>query len=512
MRTKKALINSIISVIVQGLTLILSFLNRRIFVYFLDIQMLGYESLFTNVFSLLSMADMGIGNIITYNLYRELASDNKKEIKKLMAMYKFMFRMVAIVIAVVGSLLIFFLPAIIKDDVDDWNFVNKIYILQLLGVVASYFLSYRRTIFIADQKDYKCTIVDLIGRISLQVGQIIVLALTKNFLLYLSVKIIVNILINVVVYAMSNKEYPYIKEKIKVEKKDFQERRIFTDTRDFIVHKLATTVYNGTDNIVISAFLGVTAVAVYGNYYLIQNSVITLFVFKVLTPVRASVGNLIYSDGNIKKQRGLFDMFNLIGFILASTISICFLYLFQDFITIWMGSKYLLSFSFVIAISILAYAQIVSEILYTYRCSFGNYDIDRKYMILGALVNIGLTVLFVNWWGITGITIGTIIGLLFIVYGRFKAVFNKLDFLSPKNYLKNQGIFFALWVLECLITGVAVVRIEGTSIGWFILKGIVCFTVPNLLSFIFFNRNSAMVSLKEYLLDFLKSKRGEDEQ
>ena len=206
MRTKKALINSIISVIVQGLTLILSFLNRRIFVYFLDIQMLGYESLFTNVFSLLSMADMGIGNIITYNLYRELASDNKKEIKKLMAMYKFMFRMVAIVIAVVGSLLIFFLPAIIKDDVDDWNFVNKIYILQLLGVVASYFLSYRRTIFIADQKDYKCTIVDLIGRISLQVGQIIVLALTKNFLLYLSVKIIVNILINVVVYAMSNKE------------------------------------------------------------------------------------------------------------------------------------------------------------------------------------------------------------------------------------------------------------------------------------------------------------------
>lgn len=508
MRTKKALINSIISVVAQVLTLFLSFFNRRIFVCFLDIEMLGYESLFTNIFSLLSMADMGIGNIITYNLYREIANDNKKEIKKLMAMYKFMYKVIAFVIAVIGGILIFFLPAVIKDDVNSWSFVDKIYLLQLLGVVSSYFLSYRRTIFVADQKEYKCTLVDLAGRVALQIGQIVVLALTKNFLLYLLVKVVVNILINVVVYTMSNKTYPYIKDKIKVKKEDFKERHIFTDTRDFLVHKLATTVYNGTDNIIISAFLGVKAVAVYGNYYLIQNSVITLFVFKVLTPIRASVGNLIYSDESEKKQIELFDIFNFIGFILASSISICLLYLYQDFISLWMGADYLLSFSFVIAVAILAYVQIVSEVLYTYRCAFGNYNLDRKYMLLAAVSNVVLSILLVNVWEITGITIGTLIALFFIIYGRFKVVFDKLNFLSSKKYLKNQCVFLLIWLLECLVTGMLVTRLNGTSILGFIIKGVVCVVLPNLITIVCFFKSDTMSCLKGYAVRILRS-RGE---
>lgn len=65
--TEKMLRNSAFSVGAQVLTLLLSFINRRIFIHFLDIEYLGYQSLFGDVFSLLSVAELGIGNIIAFH-------------------------------------------------------------------------------------------------------------------------------------------------------------------------------------------------------------------------------------------------------------------------------------------------------------------------------------------------------------------------------------------------------------------------------------------------------------
>lgn len=499
MRTKNALKNSLIAVMAQITTMILSFVNRKVFVIFLNIEMLGYESLFSNIFSLLSMADMGIGNIITFHLYKEIAEDNKNEIKKLMAMYRFMFRVVAVAIAVLGIGMIFFLPFVIKNDVSDWTFVNKIYLLQLFGIVSSYFLSYRRTIFIADQKEYKCITIDVVGRLLLQICQILILAVTKDFLLYLSVKIIINIIINMIVYMMSNQIYPYLKDKIEVTKNDFLNRNIFKDTKDFLVHKLATTVFNGTDNIIISSLLGVKSVALFGNYYMLENSVVTLFVFKVLSPVRASIGNLIYSNEDTEKQIRLFNMFNYIGFVLASFISICFLFLYQDFMKLWMGEEYLLPFSFVVIQSLAVYVQVVFEILYMYRCAYGNYEYDKKYMIYAAVLNIVLSVIFVNFWGITGIRVGTLVALMSIIYGRGRFVFATMQFLSSKKYLVTQGKYALIFIISCFVTYMCVCNIQGGDIISFIIKAFLCVLIPNILSVVFFFKSEEQRSIFKYI-------------
>lgn len=506
MRTKNAIKNSLVAVIAQITTMILSFINRKVFVVFLNIEMLGYESLFSNVFSLLSMADMGIGNIITFHLYKEIAEDNKDEIKKLMAMYRFMYRVVAVAIAVLGVGLIFFLPFIIKGEVYDWIFVNKIYLLQLFGVVSSYFLSYRRTIFIADQKEYKCISVDVTGRLLLQICQILILALTKDFLLYLSVKILINIIINIVVYAMSNRNYSFLRDKIVVTKEDFIKRNIFKDTKDFLMHKLATTVFNGTDNIIVSSLVGVKAVALFGNYYMLENSVVTLFVFKVLSPVRASVGNLLYSSDSEEKQIKLFNMFNYIGYILASFISICFLFLYQDFMILWMGEQYLLPFSFVVIQSLVVYVQVVFEILYMYRCAYGNYAYDKKYMVYAAVLNIILSIIFVNFWGITGIRVGTLVALMLIIYGRGKFVFNTLNFLSKKEYLKTQIKYIVIFVMSCFATYFCVCNIQGVNLFNFIIKAMICVLIPNIMSVLLFFKSEEQMSILNYIRIALNKK------
>lgn len=506
MRTEKFFKNSMIAVVAQILTVILQFVTRRVFVTYMDIELLGYESLFSNIFNLVSMAEMGIGNVIVYNLYREIADNNIDNIKKYVGVYKTLYRCVAVVITIIGIICIPFLPYLINGDIsDEWSFILEIYGLQLIGVISGYFLSYRRTVFIADQKEYKCVLCDLVGRVAIQIIQIVVLTFTSDFILYLITKIVINILINLMVYMLSNKEYPYLKEKYNVSFKAIQSANIFKDTKNFIVHKLANTVFGGTDNIVVSSIMGIKATAIFGNYYIVQNSVISMFLYKAMNPLRASIGSLVYSGKSNDDQKKLFNLFNMISYFMASFIAISFLVLYQPFITLWLGSDYLLPFSFVIAQVIAIYLQVNFEIIYMYRSAYGEFEYDKKYMVLSAIINLLSSFLFVLKWGVTGVMMGTILGLLFIVYGRVKFVFRKFDFISIYQYIRKQikyviisiaEALMALWIASCMPTGI---------VG-FILKCLVCVLVPNIINIILFRQTGEFKMVMLYMKKYFYSR------
>ena len=185
MNSTKTLKNSIISVIGQILTLLLQFVNRRVFVMFLDIEYLGYQSVFGNVFSILSVAELGVGGIISFHLYKEIVTDNKQEIGKLMYLYKWIYRIIAVVVAILGLVACVFVPYIVNDASRDVHYLYIVYFLQLASIVVGYFLSYRRTIYAADQKEYKIVKIDLFTNLVVQAIQLVMLSVFKNYLLYL---------------------------------------------------------------------------------------------------------------------------------------------------------------------------------------------------------------------------------------------------------------------------------------------------------------------------------------
>ena len=80
MRSKQILINTFYSLLSAVIMALLSLITRRFFLQYFGVALLGYESLFSNVFSLLALSDLGIGTVITYALYQEVANDNKEEI------------------------------------------------------------------------------------------------------------------------------------------------------------------------------------------------------------------------------------------------------------------------------------------------------------------------------------------------------------------------------------------------------------------------------------------------
>ena len=128
--SEKTLKNSIISVFGQICNLALQFINRAVFVIFLDIELLGYQSLFSNVFAFLSLAELGIGNIIAFHLYKEIVTHNHDEIGRLMCLFKYLYRIVAFVVLLVGIICYFLLPFFVKNENVSWNYVHTIYFMQ----------------------------------------------------------------------------------------------------------------------------------------------------------------------------------------------------------------------------------------------------------------------------------------------------------------------------------------------------------------------------------------------
>ncbi|MEG2897986.1 MAG: hypothetical protein RR841_06940 [Eubacterium sp.] len=156
MRIKSVLKNSTYSIASYGILAVLGLINRKAFVYFLGIELLGYEGLFANIFSILSLAELGVSSVITYSLYEEIVNDNEAEIAKLMMIYQLMYRIIGFAVTIIGITLFFFLPYIIKDNTINWNYVRIIYLVQLIATVCTYFLSYKRILYVTDQKEFVC--------------------------------------------------------------------------------------------------------------------------------------------------------------------------------------------------------------------------------------------------------------------------------------------------------------------------------------------------------------------
>ena len=511
MNAEKTIKNSLISVLAQIVTLVLQFVNRRVFIVFLDITFLGYQSLFSNVFSLLSVAELGIGSIISFHLYKEIANNNQEEIGKLMYLYKWIYRIIAIIVLILGVVTCGFIPWIVKDPLHSWSYIYQIYFLQLGSIVIGYFLSYYRTLYIANQKEYKCLQIELVVTIIIQVIQLSTLAIFKNYILYLIIQLSSSFWANLIIAYKVNNEYPFLKKKYKITQEDIKERNLVSDVKNLIIHRISSAIYSGTDNVIISAFCGIRTVALYGNYYVLQTGVQKVFIYRLLNPVQATIGNIVYTNRNREDLWKQFEMLDVFSFYFASYIGLGFLVFFQPAIQIWMGSpEYLLPDEFVIIYSLTIYLGAVWEIVYKYRSVFGDYRQDRNCMLLSAVLNVIISILLAYRFGVVGVQVGTFCAFLPIAYGRIRFVVGYYFGESVKRYLAKHVLLFCIMMIESWFIYLVTKRMPITVAGIF-LRFLVWAVIPMVVNTLIYFRNSHFKDLCNYiniLLSVVKSKVG----
>lgn len=316
------------------------------------------------------------------------------------------------------------------------------------------------------------------------------------------------IMANMIIARKSNRDYPFLKEKYRISKKDFKQRNMFSDIRNFLVHQISYAIYGGTDNIIISAFCGIRSVALYGNYALVQKGVMQILFYKLLNPVQATLGNIVYSDREKRDLWEQFKMLDVFSFFFASYIGLGFFIFFQPFIQMWMGKEYLLSNLFVILFSITIYLGAVWEIVYKYRTVFGDYRQDRNFMLVSAVLNIAISIPGAKWFGIPGVQFGTLVAFFPIAFGRIRFVVKNYFEQSMWKYLLRHTCLLILVLAEGIICFFITHGMSVNILG-FLKRGVVWLFVPLFINILVYCKNpyfKQMVSCFIRIVEIIVSK------
>ena len=448
MRVANVLRNSMYSMTLYAMLAVLGILIRQAFTRHLPIELLGLEGLFTNVIALLSIAELGISTVISYGLYREIANKNEAEVNMLMSIYRYIYLLIGTLVALIGVVLFFLLPWIVRDESIAWGYVQFVYVIQICTVLSTYFLAYRRTLFAADQKDYICVRIDLVCTFAANLVKFAAIVVWQSYTMYALSALGFNILANLIISHRLGREYPFL-HTVRVTIQDLRQRKFFVDIKNFLIHKLSYLVYFGTDSIIISSFLGLRTAGLVANYVLLCDGVYKLL-YKMLQGIIPSVANLVYTDDREKIYR-VYRMLDFGYFLMGGYIACIYFIVLQPFVALFFGAEFLLNDAYVMALAVNVFLGMQFENAYNFRSTHGVFENDRGYMVLSAVTNLILSMILVQHLGVVGVMIGTIAGLGFIVYGRVQFVFRVIFQRSMKEYLWKHAWWSIVVLLEILL-------------------------------------------------------------
>lgn len=474
MRFKNSLKNFSASFLSQIFIMVLTFVCRTIFVKLLAAEYLGLSGLFTNILSVLALSELGIGNAIIVHLYKPIAEHDEITICRYMNFYAVAYRVIGIAILAFGVLSTPFLPFLVNTDVDIPN-LEIIYFLYIANTAVSYFCAYKRTILTVDQKEYINTINRNVFTLIQNVLQIIVLLLTRDYIFYVATMVVCTLLSNVRISVIADKKYPYLRANKSERLGKTEILELLKSLKAILYYKFGNTIINSTDNILISTILGVYYVGLYSNYSMLVG-VVTTFATMIFAACSASLGNYNASE-NKRNVYFMFRVMSLLAVWVYGFASICFACLFQPFIKLWIGEKFLMDNSTMLLVVIAFFLKGVINVSGTFVDITKLFVRTRMVPIIMAAINILVSIIAAKTIGLAGIFLGTIVSYAATQLWVNPYILCKHRFRVP---FREYALFFSacavLVLFAFFFTGYAV-RLTDS----FILKVGICAIVPNML-------------------------------
>lgn len=457
-RAVNSIKNIVSGAVARVVLLLLNFAVRTVFIRTLGNEYLSINGLYSNILGMLSLAELGFGTAMVYSMYQPLAEKNDRKLAALLRLYRKVYRVVGTCILILGVALVPFLDAIIKDP-PNVEHLTAYYLMYLGNSVLSYwFWSYKCAILTADQKEYVRTNLRTVLSIIKAAMQIVVLVWLRNFTFYLVVQLSATIFENMLSARRAEKMY----EAFRVHEEDpltaAERRQIAKDVKSLAIARLGHVALHSTDNIIISALIGVVWIGLLSNYLMIVETV-TGVLCLFTGSLTASLGNY-FAEKSKKEGVILFRRIEFINFWLYGICAVALVVLLDPFVFLWLGESYVLPFSVVLAIVINFFVQGYMNVLWTFRSAMGLFSQGWYRSLIVAAVNIVLSILLGKWWGVFGVLIATFfanasIRLWFDPMIVFKHGFDS----SAKEYLFSciqrvaqiAGIAFLLLIIRPII-------------------------------------------------------------
>ena len=489
-------------VIGQFLTIFFNFASRTVFLYCFTKEYVGVGSLFLGIFSVLSLADLGMETSMTVHLYKPLAHNDISKIKAYLLFYKKAYYYIALIITLLGLSLLPFLHYIV-DIPDNVNQVEWIYILTLANTTVSYLFIYRKILLVADQKKYITDIIQYVRMLSQFVVLIPILIIFKDYLLYLFVQIIFTILYNIIVMYKAKKVYPFIDELS--EELDSKSRQIIK--RDMIalsLHRVGDVVNQNAVTLLTGSFVNVIAVAVFSNYQILITHVKTLL-DKVYYSVSPSVGNLT-AESAVERAHDVLMKFVFASFWITTFTATALLCLLNPFIQLWIGESYLFNEHVVFLIVVSFILVNMRKPALIFKEAYGLFANDQWRPLVESFINVGISIVSVKvmGMGLSGILLGGIVSSLLTSWWIEPYIlFSKGFRIKCAGYFKHYLLYVFVMFVIMFICKMLCTNISSDIIG-FVFKILVVIVVPNFLIFMVYRNNKYYVWIINIIINRIK--------
>ena len=487
--------NMVANAVSSGIRLLFPFLNRTLFLWLLGPAYLGLNGLFGSILGVLMLAELGFGTAVVCSMYKPVADDDRELLCAYLRFYRTVYRCVGTVIFFCGLALLPFLDKLVHGSVPPDIDLHVLYVIHLVNTAASYFLfAYRGVVLGAHHRNDVITNIRTMVSIAQYVAVFLILLVTRNYYHYVIATVFFTVAQNILLVKASRKLFPDIEPRGVLP--PAMRRRVISDVKSIFMHKVGGVITNSTDNLVISAFLGLVAVAAYGNYYYVVTTISGLVAI-VYSSMTGGFGNKIYTESKEENFR-LFMRMNRISMIVILFCASMMAALYQPFITLWVKEDPSLVRHAITPVLMVLYFFIMQsrQVLLAFKSAASLWRQDRWKPIVAGAVNLGTNILFVIFlpesYKLDGVIFSTIIGFAFIqipweAHVVFTAFFNGEQ---AKQYWRQQGFFAAIALVLCVVTGLAVSFIPLDRVTGLLVKGGSAAIVSGVLTFAIFRKDA----------------------
>ena len=483
-RMKRSVKNTVTGLLNYVIHTILTFVIKTVFIYVLGAELLGLNSLFANILTILSLADLGIGSALVFSMYKPMAEQDYAKVNALVKLYKKLYFIIAGIVITIGLILFPFLKYLINADNTLYVNIYILYLMCLTNTVIGYFFAHRKALIFTSQRNDVENIISICINLFGKLAEISIIFIFKNYYAYYATTMTFTLIEGIVTYIASSKVYRHIKEAAGVITKE-EKQEIFKSVRGLLCHKIGIAVVTGTDNIIISRFINLTTLGAYSNYILLATSISAVLTM-ILTAVKASFGNIVATKTPEEVEKTQFKVLFMYSWLttFCATSLLCLL---QPFIKMWLPDQYAISFLTVVMIVLSFSIDKMRNVIQMVRDCAGLFSYKKWCPICEAILNLVASYVLVHFMGLPGVILGTIIGyvvfpLLIEPYVVYKYYYKKGMF----SYWKKWLLYFLLGVAIATVTYLLCLLIPGGGIWWFIVKCAICLIVPNGLMTLFY--------------------------
>ena len=498
-RSKNAFRNIFWGALQKIIILLTPFITRTVLIKILGAEYLGLNSLFKSVLGLLSLAELGVSDAIISAMYKPIAKKDKVAICALMNFFRKAYYIIGGIIAIIGLALCPFVPQFISGEIPDDINIYILYFVYLGDTAISYFLfAYKNCLFAAHQRNDVNSKIQAACRLGQGIIQIVLVSIFKNFYCFAIVIPATSISINLITGYLAKREFPEYVCYGKLPKNTFQD--VKKRVAGLMLGKVSSTIRNSIDSLFVSAFLGLTAVAMYSNYFYIVTAVAGM-IQVIESSLVAGIGNSIVLESTEKNYHDLNKMTFILQW-LVGWCAICILCLEQPFMELWVGKDLMFSDTMALLCSVYLFVLCICIIRSAYTQALGIWWELRYLSIIDIIVNLLLNYFGIRFFGAYGILGATILDIVIVsipwtTYYLFKGYFGAALY---KEYMVSYLKYFICFAIGALITwGICFHLPITNTLSKLIIRLIICIIVPNLLYYLLFFKTMLFKEAKSFI-------------